>query len=500
MQFKKVDVLISENLTREQLKTKVLTELNKISKATNPRISYIANIHDIANGKYWICMDSETKETMGAADELIDLQSNLINVHTADFSNPHRTSITNLIDTTITNPQNNQALVYDGTKWVNKNVALNDSNYAKKNEANTFTKKQSGIDGTEDANFVTLRQLKTKVGLTGNETIAGVKTFSVPPVSATNPTANNQVANKSYVDTVVNTVGNSKVALSGNQTIAGVKTFSSPIIIPNATANNHSLPLGQADGRYGKLLTENLEWSVGTGGKFTNLNDALSEALKYNKSNIIVIKLKSGFVFNEKIVFSNANFNNVIISSEDDIVKVNPNNAVFSDTSVSYLFLSNYSTTPIIDIKVDLNPLENSNSTKKIVFLGLYQNSRGFILPNKGCMNAVWDAIMVEQDSTLLADSCVIENAGYDAIFCNQGSIVSANNSTIKGTARYGILTRLGGYVTANNANLIEQTQGTLLQSEGGIIHANGLVTTGSTATQTNITPNQPASYGIIFK
>ncbi|EAH5537088.1 hypothetical protein EB360_08835, partial [Campylobacter coli] len=46
----------------------------------------------------------------------------------------------------------------------------------------------------------------------------------VPPVSATNPTANNQVANKSYVDTV----GNSKVALSGNQIIAGVKTFSVP--------------------------------------------------------------------------------------------------------------------------------------------------------------------------------------------------------------------------------------------------------------------------------
>ncbi|WP_245149601.1 hypothetical protein [Campylobacter coli] len=54
--------------------------------------------------------------------------------------------------------------------------------------------------------------IDNKVTKTGNETIAGVKTFSVPPVSATNPTANNQVANKSYVDTV----GNSKVALSAN--------------------------------------------------------------------------------------------------------------------------------------------------------------------------------------------------------------------------------------------------------------------------------------------
>ncbi|EKN8003772.1 hypothetical protein PYY25_001805 [Campylobacter coli] len=452
MQFKKVDVLISENLTREQLKEKVLTELNKISRASNPRISYIANIHDIFNGKYWICMDSETKETMGVADELIDLQSNLINKHTANFNNPHRTTVSNLTDTTITNPQRNQALVYDGTKWVNKSVSLGGSNYAKKNEANIFTKKQSGIDGTEDANFVTLRQLKTKVGLTGNETIAGVKTFS------------------------------------------------SPIIIPNATANNHSLPLGQADNRYSKLLTQNLEWTVGTGGKFTNLNDALGEALKYNKSNIIVIKLKSGFVFNEKIVLSNANFNNVIIRSEDAIVKVNPNNAVFSDTLVNHLFLSNYSITPIIDIKVDLNPSENSNSTKKIVFLGLYQNSRGIIAENKGCMNAVWDAIMVDHASTLFAPSCVIENAGYDGVVCSHGSIVNISNATIKGTARYGIFATKGGYVAANGAKIINQTQGTLLVCHGAIIYAHELVATGSTATQTNIPPNQTNFSGIIFK
>lgn len=452
MQFKKVDVLISENLTKEQLKEKVLTELNKISRASNPSISYIANIHDIFNGKYWICMDSETKETMGAADELIDLQSNLINAHTANFNNPHRTTVSNLTDTTITNPQRNQALVYDGTKWVNKSVSLDGSNYAKKNEANIFTKKQSGIDGTEDANFVTLRQLKTKVGLTGNETIAGVKTFS------------------------------------------------SSIVIPNATANNHSLPLGQADSRYAKLLTQNLEWTVGTGGKFTKISDALNEALKYNKSNIIVIKLKSGFVFNEKIVFSNANFNNVIIRSEDAIVKVNPNNAVFSDTLVNYLFLANYSITPIIDIKVDLNPSENSNSTKKIVFLGLYQNSRGFIAQKKGCMNTVWDAIMVEQASALFADSCVIENAGYDGVFCSHCAIVNISGAIIKGTARYGILARKGGYVCANKVNILDQTQGTLLQCEGGIIYAHELVATGSTAAQTNITPNQPTSHGIIFK
>ncbi|EHA4777995.1 hypothetical protein GPH49_001640 [Campylobacter coli] len=75
-------------------------------------------------------------------------------------------------------------------------------------------------------------KIDNKVTKTGNETIAGIKTFSVPPVSATNPTVNNQVANKSYVDTI----GNSKVALSGNQTIAGVKTFNAaPVCSANPT-------------------------------------------------------------------------------------------------------------------------------------------------------------------------------------------------------------------------------------------------------------------------
>ncbi|HEH5068378.1 TPA: hypothetical protein SG731_001802 [Campylobacter coli] len=97
-------------------------------------------------------------------------------------------------------------------------------------------------------------KIDNKVTKTGDETIAGVKTFLVPPVSATNPTANNQVANKSYVDTV----GNSKVALSGNQTIAGVKTFSSSIVIPNATANNHATNLGQLNGKVAKTGDETI--------------------------------------------------------------------------------------------------------------------------------------------------------------------------------------------------------------------------------------------------
>lgn len=437
------------------VKNTVVAAINEVKRAQT-EAGKVTNLNDLGDvnasaprrGQF-LGWDQDTLKWVSK-----DVETDGMDTHMADFSNPHRTTISNLNDTTINTPKVNQVLVYNGTKWINKDVSLDDSNYAKKNEANIFTKKQSGIDGTEDANFVTLKQLKTKVGLTGNETIGGNKTFS------------------------------------------------SPIIIPNATANNHSLPLGQADGRYAQLLTENLEWSVGVGGKFTNINDALGEASKYLKvhrvtGSLITLKLKSGFIFNEKISIVNQDLGYVIIESEDNEVGINASSNVFGSSETNILFKGNFAKLPILRIMVDLDTKSAGN--KRVVLMRLFQ-SYGIISVNAGCKNAAWDAVMVEQASTLFADNCVIENAGYDSIFCNKGSIVSANGATIKGSARYGILVREGGYVAATNAKLIDQPQGTLLQCERGIIHANGLVTTGSTATETNITPNQPDSYGIIFK
>ncbi|ENU2597099.1 hypothetical protein ACE4N7_001045 [Campylobacter coli] len=62
-------------------------------------------------------------------------------------------------------------------------------------------------------------KIDNKVTKTGNETIAGVKTFS-SSIVIPNATANNHATNLGQL--------NSKVALSGNETIAGVKTFSVP--------------------------------------------------------------------------------------------------------------------------------------------------------------------------------------------------------------------------------------------------------------------------------
>ncbi|WP_257075346.1 hypothetical protein [Campylobacter jejuni] len=79
-------------------------------------------------------------------------------------------------------------------------------------------------------------KIDNKVTKTGDETIAGVKTFSVPPVSATNPTANNQVANKSYVDTALNTKAN----LNGDNIFNGTNTFNQALTSgADPTNDNH---------------------------------------------------------------------------------------------------------------------------------------------------------------------------------------------------------------------------------------------------------------------
>lgn len=89
----------------------------------------------------------------------------------------------------------------------------------------------SNVDNTSDANkpisTATQTALNGKVNNTGDETIAGVKTFSSSPI-VPNPTTSGQAMNKGTAD-------GTYVALTGNQTVAGVKTFSSSPIVPTPT-------------------------------------------------------------------------------------------------------------------------------------------------------------------------------------------------------------------------------------------------------------------------
>ncbi|EAK2269454.1 hypothetical protein BTL09_07460 [Campylobacter coli] len=187
------------------------TSLNLVNEAKNTATT------EISNKKEEHKQELETKKNEYINE--IDTKANEYNLANINAQ-------VQAMDTKITE-QINGAKTELNSKIDNKVTKTGDETIA---GVKTFSSPIVIPNATANNHATNLGQLNGKVAKTGNETIAGVKTFSVPPVSATNPTANNQVANKSYVDTV----GNSKVALSGNQTIAGVKTFSVP---PVCSAN-----------------------------------------------------------------------------------------------------------------------------------------------------------------------------------------------------------------------------------------------------------------------
>ncbi|EOX5479713.1 hypothetical protein ACPSP9_000164 [Campylobacter coli] len=181
------------------------TSLNLVNEAKNTATTEISNKKEEHKQELETKKNEYINEIDAKANEYdianINAQVQAMNTKITEQINGAKTELNSKIDNKV-------------TKTGNETIA----------GVKTFSSSIVIPNATANNHATNLGQLNGKVAKTGNETIAGVKTFSVPPVSATNPTANNQVANKSYVDTV----GNSKVALSGNQTIAGVKTFSVP--------------------------------------------------------------------------------------------------------------------------------------------------------------------------------------------------------------------------------------------------------------------------------
>ena len=83
------------------------------------------------------------------------------------------------------------------------------------------------------------------VSTSGNETITGLKTFSSVPICSTQPTNNNQLVNKEYVDNLISSIPTFNPAtnytFSGNNTFTGTNTFTDALIEGQVvqTISNH---------------------------------------------------------------------------------------------------------------------------------------------------------------------------------------------------------------------------------------------------------------------
>jgi len=73
MTFKKFDIVITEQLTKQDIVEKCLPKLDAMQDKTNLSVRFIGNIHDIVSKKFYILIDSETRDTLGFNTNIIEL-------------------------------------------------------------------------------------------------------------------------------------------------------------------------------------------------------------------------------------------------------------------------------------------------------------------------------------------------------------------------------------------------------------------------------------------
>ncbi|OCX42603.1 hypothetical protein A7X81_04725 [Campylobacter ornithocola] len=228
------------------------------------------------------------------------------------------------------------------------------------------------------------------------------------------------------------------VTTDKDNSFSGNNSFEKPISIPEATKENEGINLGQADGRYAKLLTEKLEWTVGSGGNYSKLSEALIEASKYNPLNYrIAMTLKRGYKLSEALTVYN--LYNVTITAEDTEVLVDDSNLV----DENYIFT-------LIDSHVIIDFSSKYSGSKKINFLTPI-NSYIFISQNKG-VSGFYRAITSGAGSYVTAVKTYVENCGYWGYYANKGSL-NINGSTLKNINKTCQFILYGGYGATIEAN-----------------------------------------------
>lgn len=245
------------------------------------------------------------------------------------------------------------------------------------------------------------------------------------------------------------------------------------------------------------LLTENIEFTVGSGTEtsthFNTLGKALNKCLKYRSFNNfkIVVKLKSGFILNEKNIFSFCDFSHVEINSEDEEVMVHNNSGIFftlhkcKDLKLNVLFnLQN------------VNQYDDTYHTTPFIYC-----SMSSLELSKGVKNAKNDVI-VSWNSLISSSNCKFLNCTSPAIMHVWQSVVNVENcdfSGFTGKNLFNSITMSDVTLTGSKYDNCRPTGPLLNVGYFGRIVSLENSKIGFSGTATNITPNQFTDSGVII-
>ena len=300
----------------------------------------------------------------------------------------------------------------------------------------------ANVDNTSDAN---------KPVSTATQTALNLKADIASPTftgTVTAPTFSGSLSGNAA--TVTN-----GVYTTGNQTIAGVKTFSSSPVVPAPTTDFQSVP----------LKSTNITVNVGTGQTYTTINQAL-EYLSgfypmYKQSGITAtINLKAGFVMAEQVLVSGIDLGWITIVGEDA-------ETIITHTALTTAFNGAYpsfgvdkgGTSPVIGQLFRFNVEKVGGNKHGLMTLGA--GSSADVLADKGFIGAGAYGIFAHSGSTINANNTNCSNAGAYGIFAANSSTISAVSAIVQnqttGNAR--VLVSAGSTI---NVYGIDATGGTV--------------------------------------
>jgi len=255
----------------------------------------------------------------------------------------------------------------------------------------------------------------------------------------------------------------------------------------------------------GQPLTENITVTVGSGGDFSTINQALDSVTslympKYISGygvHKVTIVLLSNFVMNEQVFVDSIDLSWITIIGE-----LGPG----VETNINPSAITRYSST------VDAKPIFLANNGGFLPIIGQLfnfgttggggkqgivacNNSRAIILPNCGLKGTIQNNIYAFKSSIINADGAIATGSLTTNIIARDNSTINANGAIATGSAGYGIFAIEGSFINAQGADASGATWSGIRVMNGSIINANG-----STGSLEPATPNTITNDGIIFK
>lgn len=232
-----------------------------------------------------------------------------------------------------------------------------------------------------------------------------------------------------------------------------------------------------------KMLQENEIVTVGIGGDFATINDALLYVQqKYpqfisgtNTVSSAEIMLLSGFIMNEQILVQRLNLGFVTISSEDAEVVINRSALTVSVESGGTLYYPAFCAKENAVLPV-INCLFNMNTTgmdSNRVGIMCSENSSATVRSGCGCkMNStVTNGCFATECSNINADGSIFSGAG-NAYFARLNSRINANGITTSGN-NTGALAEECSTININDSTITNSNAFGVQASRGSTINAN---------------------------